>query len=96
MVIFISLRVLDIEQFNASNQWTKKGIALVPMRWHHEYAGYRSEQRTYITCFYLLQNILSRYTAQIAIHNGDGSVQVMLGAIEMGQGLNTKVAQVRN
>ena len=50
----------------------------------------------HFTCFLTLHYILSRFTAQIAIHNGDGSVQVILGAIEMGQGLNTKVAQVRN
>jgi len=37
---------------------------------------------------------LKRMSVQVAAYNWDGSVAVSIGGIEMGQGINTKVAQV--
>lgn len=51
----------------------KKGIAIVPMKFHVEYFG--------------------SLHALVSIYHRDGSVSVTVGGIEMGQGLNTKVAQ---
>ena len=56
------------------NLWQKKGIALIPIRYRHDYWG-------------------TRYHVNISVYQGDGSVAVSHGGIEMGQGINTKVVQ---
>ena len=66
-------RKININTFNAANRWVKRGIAIVPLKYHLGYFGTSH--------------------ALVSIFNGDGSVAVTVGSIEMGQGLNTKVAQ---
>jgi len=68
-------RKKDIKVFNKENMWQKKGIALIPLKYQHNYFG-------------------TRYHVNISVYHDDGSVAVSHGAIEMGQGVNTKVCQV--
>lgn len=73
MILDYHARKKTIDEFNVANRWTKRGIAMVPMKYHLGYFGTSH--------------------AFVSIYHGDGSVAVSIGSIEMGQGLNTKVAQ---
>ncbi|XP_062550713.1 uncharacterized protein LOC134215572 [Armigeres subalbatus] len=67
-------RKKEIETYNDSNRWKKRGISLVPLAYPMQFMG--------------------GMKAWIAIHHLDGSVSISHGGIEMGQGLNTKIAQI--
>lgn len=66
-----------VAEFNARNRWRKRGISLIPVK--------------YGSGFNLA--MLEQGGALIEVYEQDGSVLVRHGGIEMGQGLNTKMAQ---
>eukprot|EP01125_Pyxidicula_operculata_P021742 TRINITY_DN8602_c0_g1_i1.p1 TRINITY_DN8602_c0_g1~~TRINITY_DN8602_c0_g1_i1.p1 ORF type:complete len:1453 (+),score=397.51 TRINITY_DN8602_c0_g1_i1:448-4359(+) len=66
-------RYQEIQQYNAQNKWTKRGISIVPCRFGAFWAT--DMQSTLISIY------------------GDGSVVVSHSGVEIGQGINVKVAQ---
>ena len=70
-------RVTAVQEFNAANKWKKRGISVVPMRYGHNLALFGG----------------MKYNCLISVFAADGTVSVSHSGIEMGQGLNTKVAQ---
>jgi xanthine dehydrogenase/oxidase len=67
-----------VDAFNASNRWRKRGISLLPVK--------------YGSGFNLAA--LEQGGALIEVYSSDGMVLARHGGVEMGQGLDTKVAQV--
>ena len=68
-------RKANLESFNQSHQWKKRGLGVVPVRYN----------------IHAMPPL--PFYCQVNIYQGDGSVSVAHGGIEMGQGINTKVAQ---
>ena len=67
----------EIQAFNASSPWLKRGLALTPVKFGISFTS----------------SFLNQAGALILIYT-DGTVQLNHGGTEMGQGLNTKVAQI--
>ena len=67
----------EIDEFNASNELNKKGMALMPI------------------CFGIsfTKTLMNQARALVHVYT-DGSIGVSTGAVEMGQGVNTKILQV--
>jgi xanthine dehydrogenase large subunit len=67
----------EVAEFNANNEWYKKGVALMPI------------------CFGIsfTKTLMNQARALVHVYT-DGSVAVSTGAVEMGQGVNTKMLQV--
>ena len=67
----------EIDEFNASNELYKKGMALMPI------------------CFGIsfTKTLMNQARALVHLYT-DGSIGVSTGAVEMGQGVNTKILQV--
>lgn len=67
----------DADDFNAKNQFRKRGLAIMPI------------------CFGIsfTKTLMNQARALVHVYT-DGSVAVSTGAVEMGQGVNTKILQV--
>jgi xanthine dehydrogenase/oxidase len=64
----------EIQQYNTRNLWRKRGIAIEPVKYGIEWAGYDAG-------------------VQLGVFRADGTVSVTHSGTEIGQGINTKVAQ---
>ncbi len=71
-------RLLNTKKFNLKNKYLKKGIALTPVKFGISFTTWH----------------LNQAGALVHIYCNDGSVHVNTGAIEMGQGTYTKIAQL--
>ncbi len=71
-------RLAAVNTFNAANRWRKRGLSLIPVKYG---SGFNLP-------------MLEQAGAQIEVFDQDGSVLLRTGGVEMGQGLNTKVALV--
>ena len=68
----------SVDEFNQRNRWRKRGIAMLPVKYG---SGYNWTQ-------------LEQTAAIVAVNQGDGSVLIHQGGVEMGQGLLTQVVQI--
>ena len=71
-------RQIGIKKFNEENKYIKKGIAMTPVKFGISFTTWH----------------LNQAGALVHIYCNDGSVHVNTGAIEMGQGTYTKIAQL--
>ncbi|HVU25502.1 MAG TPA: molybdopterin cofactor-binding domain-containing protein, partial [Opitutus sp.] len=67
-----------VDEFNGKNKWTKRGLAMMPVKYG---SGYNLK-------------LLEQAAAFVAVNQADGSVVVHHGGVEIGQGLATQVLQV--
>lgn len=73
-----AVRRARVEEFNAKNRWRKRGIAMIPIKYG---TGFNA-------------TFLQQGSGLIGVYSGDGTVFIRQGGVEMGQGLQVKVAQV--
>ncbi len=71
-------RRLNIKKFNLKNKYLKKGLAITPLKFGISFTTRH----------------LNQAGALVHIYYADGSVHVSTGAVEMGQGTYTKIAQL--
>jgi len=71
-------RQLSIKKFNTENKYLKKGIAATPVKFGISFTTWH----------------LNQAGALVHIYCDDGSIHINTGAIEMGQGTYTKIAQL--
>ena len=71
-------RLANVKKFNQKNNYLKKGIAITPVKFGISFTTWH----------------LNQAGALVHIYCNDGSVHVNTGAIEMGQGTYTKIAQL--
>lgn len=73
-------RCHQVEEFNKKNKWRKRGIVMMPQKHGIAFTEPRGS--------------LNASSASLGVNMADGSVVIFTGAVEMGQGVNTKLAQV--
>jgi len=71
-------RKINIKKFNEKSKYIKKGIAITPVKFGISFTTWH----------------LNQAGALVHIYCNDGSVHINTGAIEMGQGTYTKIAQL--
>ena len=71
-------RQTSIKKFNEENRYIKKGIAITPVKFGISFTTWH----------------LNQAGALVHIYCNDGSVHINTGAVEMGQGTYTKIAQL--
>jgi xanthine dehydrogenase/oxidase len=72
-------RARRVDEFNRAHRWRKRGIAMLPLKY-----GIGFKQLA----------AMNSASAIVQVNKEDGSITVIHGGVEMGQGLHTKIAQV--
>ncbi len=72
-------RLAGVDEFNRTHRWKKRGIAMTPLKY-----GIGFKQLA----------AMNTASALVQVNKDDGSITVIHGGVEMGQGLHTKIAQV--
>jgi xanthine dehydrogenase/oxidase len=72
-------RLAGVDEFNRTHRWKKRGIAMTPLKY-----GIGFKQLA----------AMNTASAIVQLNKDDGSITVIHGGVEMGQGLHTKIAQV--
>lgn len=73
-------RQKEVEEFNSKNRWRKRAIVMVPQKHGIGFTEPRGS--------------LNSSSALVTVNMADASVLVYHGGVEMGQGVNTKIAQL--
>jgi len=73
-------RAGEVEKFNRQNRWRKRGIVMMPQKHGIAFTEPRGS--------------LNASSALVNVNMADGSVIIHHGAVEMGQGVHTKIAQL--
>ncbi|WP_224242558.1 molybdopterin cofactor-binding domain-containing protein [Hyalangium gracile] len=68
----------EVDEFNATNRWRKRGLAMMPVKYG---SGYNVA-------------MLEQAGAVVSVYHSDGSIIIHQGGVEMGQGLLTQVRQI--
>jgi xanthine dehydrogenase/oxidase len=68
----------SVDEFNATNRWRKRGLAMMPVKYG---SGYNLA-------------MLEQAAAVVSVYHGDGTIIIHQGGVEMGQGLLTQARQI--
>jgi xanthine dehydrogenase/oxidase len=73
-------RSAEVKRFNSLNRWRKRGISMTPVKYGISYSSSRAT--------------LNQAGALVNAYAADGSVLVHHGGVEIGQSIDTKMAQI--